>query len=692
IRVVDGLDDWGWGVIVNVMKQPSQSNTKSAVIAPSPTASAAATAPLSTTAYLVDTLLLCSPVVDSGGADGSTAQLVPRPCALDGNGEMHVLVPRPYTLVSEWFRPSPPPSPSLFSPSLPSTGTPLLLLLLLLPLHRSPPRHTWWTHCCCALFFPSLSPSASAAATSSPICCTASAAGSAPTSAPHATTAYLVDTLLPCSPTVADGGGEGSTAQLALEGQGDARTWRTGRAPLLLLLLLSLCRPYPLEGNGKMHVVRGWLVLCFVPQTLDISSLSPSCVRYLLSLPQTGMRSFSMNERLPFMSDWPFLCPVLLLFTPPSYFPSLPSFPPSPPDYSRSLSSSQQIALPTDLRPKEARQAVLVTLRVMHELFFLLPVQLLLTSQPDPVKDMGIMDESFLDLVHSIDKEESKLATHPLFKAEIAEQKLEVLKRRGQLLAEAQRLKMKTRESQLKGSSSPLPPPLPSPRAPPILLTGVLPCLFPPPRSSRSSSLNSGIARACSNAVGTSLCSNAVATSMQVGWCSSRAGRRASVPHTCSIPHPTSPSPASLPLQLSLFKSELRNRSRVLKRLGHIDADGVVQLKGRAACVVTTGDELLVTELMLEGAFNSMDPHQLVAVASCFLPSEKSNEEQFGGHCMGYLKRSTGDELLVTELMLEGAFHSMDPHQLVAVASCFLPSEKSNKEQMREGGYSSGRE
>lgn len=36
--------------------------------------------------------------------------------------------------------------------------------------------------------------------------------------------------------------------------------------------------------------------------------------------------------------------------------------------------------------------------------------------------------------------------------------------------------------------------------------------------------------------------------------------------------------------------------------LGHIDADGVVQLKGRAACLIDTGDELLVTELMFNGA------------------------------------------------------------------------------------------
>ena len=53
--------------------------------------------------------------------------------------------------------------------------------------------------------------------------------------------------------------------------------------------------------------------------------------------------------------------------------------------------------------------------------------------------------------------------------------------------------------------------------------------------------------------------------------------------------------------QLQKFREELKNRSRVLKKLGHIDADGVVQLKGRAACLIDTGDELLVTELMFNG-------------------------------------------------------------------------------------------
>uniref|UniRef100_A0A0E0IYU9 Helicase C-terminal domain-containing protein n=1 Tax=Oryza nivara TaxID=4536 RepID=A0A0E0IYU9_ORYNI len=50
--------------------------------------------------------------------------------------------------------------------------------------------------------------------------------------------------------------------------------------------------------------------------------------------------------------------------------------------------------------------------------------------------------------------------------------------------------------------------------------------------------------------------------------------------------------------QLQKFRDELRNRSRVLKMLGHIDADGVLQLKGRAACLIDTGDELLITELI----------------------------------------------------------------------------------------------
>lgn len=71
-------------------------------------------------------------------------------------------------------------------------------------------------------------------------------------------------------------------------------------------------------------------------------------------------------------------------------------------------------------------------------------------------------------------------------------------------------------------------------------------------------------------------------------------------------------------LQLQKFRDELKNRSRVLKRLGHIDADSVVQLKGRAACLIDTGDELLVTELMFNGDFTCTVPFVDFRILYCF--------------------------------------------------------------------------
>lgn len=79
--------------------------------------------------------------------------------------------------------------------------------------------------------------------------------------------------------------------------------------------------------------------------------------------------------------------------------------------------------------------------------------------------------------------------------------------------------------------------------------------------------------------------------------------------------------------QKDTFQLELHNRSRVLKRLGHVSGEGVVLRKGRAACMVLSGDELLITELMFDGAYIALDVHQLVAVVSCFVPCDKSKEE-----------------------------------------------------------------
>eukprot|EP00891_Asterochloris_glomerata_P002642 jgi/Astpho2/2642/fgenesh1_pm.00049_%23_6_t len=79
--------------------------------------------------------------------------------------------------------------------------------------------------------------------------------------------------------------------------------------------------------------------------------------------------------------------------------------------------------------------------------------------------------------------------------------------------------------------------------------------------------------------------------------------------------------------QLSSFRTEAKARTAVLRKLGMIDGEGVVQIKGKAACEIDTADELLATELMLDGTFSGLDKHQLVALVSCLVPGEKSQEQ-----------------------------------------------------------------
>eukprot|EP00775_Hariotina_reticulata_P007858 gene7858-8054_t len=47
---------------------------------------------------------------------------------------------------------------------------------------------------------------------------------------------------------------------------------------------------------------------------------------------------------------------------------------------------------------------------------------------------------------------------------------------------------------------------------------------------------------------------------------------------------------------LASFREESKARMTVLRKLGHISADGTVQLKGRAACEIDTADELLTVD------------------------------------------------------------------------------------------------
>lgn len=75
---------------------------------------------------------------------------------------------------------------------------------------------------------------------------------------------------------------------------------------------------------------------------------------------------------------------------------------------------------------------------------------------------------------------------------------------------------------------------------------------------------------------------------------------------------------------LKKFEQEFKQRKDVLRKLGHIDEDDNVTLKGRAAGQIDTGDELLITELMFDGTFGALDEHELASLLSCMVPVENS--------------------------------------------------------------------
>jgi ATP-dependent RNA helicase DOB1 len=75
---------------------------------------------------------------------------------------------------------------------------------------------------------------------------------------------------------------------------------------------------------------------------------------------------------------------------------------------------------------------------------------------------------------------------------------------------------------------------------------------------------------------------------------------------------------------------ELKSRKRVLRRLGFINDQEVVELKARVACEISCsgdGHEILLSELLLNRFFNEMSPELCAAVLSVFIFEEKSQKE-----------------------------------------------------------------
>ena len=72
-----------------------------------------------------------------------------------------------------------------------------------------------------------------------------------------------------------------------------------------------------------------------------------------------------------------------------------------------------------------------------------------------------------------------------------------------------------------------------------------------------------------------------------------------------------------------LQMEELKARKCVLRRLGFRTSADIVDMKGRVACEISTGEGLLLTELIFNGAFNTLSPEQCAGLLSCFVFTEK---------------------------------------------------------------------
>lgn len=73
---------------------------------------------------------------------------------------------------------------------------------------------------------------------------------------------------------------------------------------------------------------------------------------------------------------------------------------------------------------------------------------------------------------------------------------------------------------------------------------------------------------------------------------------------------------------------DYEQRLAVLKELDFVDENLNVKLKGRVACEINCGWELILTELVLDNFLGDFDPEEIVALLSAFVYEGKSSQEE----------------------------------------------------------------
>jgi ATP-dependent RNA helicase DOB1 len=77
-----------------------------------------------------------------------------------------------------------------------------------------------------------------------------------------------------------------------------------------------------------------------------------------------------------------------------------------------------------------------------------------------------------------------------------------------------------------------------------------------------------------------------------------------------------------------VLTTDLKHMKSVMRRLGHLDQEDIVELKGKVACEISAGDELLITELIFRGIFNELQPAEVAGVLAALMHDENSSSEK----------------------------------------------------------------
>ncbi|XP_024988719.1 DExH-box ATP-dependent RNA helicase DExH11 isoform X1 [Cynara cardunculus var. scolymus] len=108
---------------------------------------------------------------------------------------------------------------------------------------------------------------------------------------------------------------------------------------------------------------------------------------------------------------------------------------------------------------------------------------------------------------------------------------------------------------------------------------------------------------------------------------------------------------------------DFQGRIDVLKEIGCIDTDLVVQIKGRVACEMNSGEELICTECLFENQLDDLEPEEAVALMSAFVFQQRNASEPSLTPRMSQAKQRLHDTAIKLGELQAHFKIQIDPHE-----------------------------